>query len=404
VAWELTIAAERVRHQRGAVVSLRMLGFLAILVLLTVGVHYYLYVRLVKGPEWPDPFSSVGTWVLVALAVSVPLSLVTSRLLPRIAAAPFSWVAFVWMGAVFFLILLLLPSELVRIGDWLATRGEEIASPERRQFLSRSIAGTVGVGTFGLGGFSLVGALREVAVKDVSVPIVNLPAPLSGLRIVQLTDIHVGPMIGNGFIEELVRKTNALEPDIVAITGDLVDGSVEDLAPHVAPLARLRARHGVFFCTGNHEYYSGADAWIEHLTSLGIRVLENEHEIIEHEGARLAVAGVHDWTSEQFGHGHDLPGALEGKDDDVPVLLLAHQPKHIHLAAESGVALQISGHTHGGQIFPFNYLVHLAQPYVSGLHDHAGTMLYVSSGTGYWGPPMRLAVPAEITQLELRVA
>ena len=218
---------------------------------------------------------------------------------------------------------------------------------------------------------------------------------------VQLTDIHVGPMIGNGFIRGLVDRTNALEPDIIAITGDLVDGSVADLAPHVAPLAELRARHGVYFCTGNHEYYSGADEWVAHLRSLGITVLENERVTIDHEGEPLAIAGVRDWTSGQFGEGHDMAAALADKDPEVPALLLAHQPLHVDEAATHGVKLQLSGHTHGGQIFPFNYLVRLQQPYIAGLHDHQGTKLYVSSGTGYWGPPMRLAIPAEITHLEL---
>ena len=378
-----------------------MAVFLGFVLALTIGLHAYLYLRLVKAPGWPAPWPTIGAWALVALAASIPLSFVTASQLPRAAAAPFTWVAMVWLGAVFFLVVLLLASELVRIGDWLATRGSDLASPERRQFLSRSIAGVVGVGALGLGSVSVVGALREVAIKRVSVPIGNLPEALGGLRIAQLTDIHVGPTIGDGFIEELVRKTNALEPDLIAITGDLVDGSVEALADHVAPLGRLRARHGVFFVTGNHEYYSGADAWNEHLGSLGIRVLSNEHVTIEHRGAKLAVAGVNDWTSGQFGHGHDLEGALRGKEQGVPVLLLAHQPKHVDLAADHGVALQLSGHTHGGQIVPFNYLVGLVQPYVAGLHDHRGTMLYVSCGTGYWGPPMRLGVPAEITQLEL---
>jgi len=383
---------------------LRLVGFLTMLTVMTVGVHYYLHARLVKAPAWAEPWRTRARWLLIALGVSIPAALVISRTLPRAAAAPFSWLAYLWMGGIFFLLLLLFSSELIRLAVWAGSRGSEPASPERRQFLSRSIAGTVSVAATGLGGVSLVGGLREVAVKPVTVPIRGLPEGLSGLRVVQVTDIHVGPMIGNGFITDLVERVNALDPDIIAITGDLVDGSVPDLAPHVAPLGELRARHGVFFCTGNHEYYSGAEAWTEHLGTLGIRVLGNEHAVLDHDGASIAIAGVNDWTSARFGHGHDLEGALAGKPDAVPVILLAHQPKHIHEAAERGVTLQLSGHTHGGQIFPFNYLVHLAQPYVQGLHDHEGTMLYVSSGTGFWGPPMRLAVPAEITELRLTVA
>src|SRR5690606_38881361 len=231
----------------------------------------------------------------------------------------------------------------------------------------------------------------------------GLPSELAGLTIAQLTDIHVGPTIGRAFIEDLVRRTNALEPDVIAITGDLVDGSVAELGEAVRPLGELRARHGVFFVTGNHEYYSGADEWIAFLESIGIRVLRNERVTIEHEGAAIDIAGVDDWEAKQFGNGHgrDLRKALEGRAPERKVVLLAHQPKQIDEAAELGVDLQLSGHTHGGQIVPFNFLVRLQQPYVAGLHDHGPTKLYVSPGTGYWGPPMRLGVAAEITRIEL---
>jgi predicted MPP superfamily phosphohydrolase len=381
-----------------------MLVFFGVFCLIGLGVHLYLHHRLVRGPEWPAPWGTILTWALVVLGTSVPASFLVSALAPRWVAQPFAWIAFLWMGFTFFLLVLLLPAELVRIGDWLVARSGEVTSPERRQFLSRSIAGVIGVMTLGLGGVSIVGALREVAIKRVRVPVRALPSGLAGLRVVQLTDIHVGPTIGNGFIQELVSRTNALAPDVIAITGDLVDGSVAELAEHVAPLGRLRARHGVYFVTGNHEYYSGADEWVAHLRTLGITVLENERVTIEHAGQKLAIAGVHDWTSGQFGSGHDLAKALREKEPEVPVLLLAHQPKHIDDAAAHGVMLQLSGHTHGGQIFPFNYLVRLQQPYIAGLHDHRGTKLYVSSGTGYWGPPMRLAIPAEITELVLAPA
>jgi predicted MPP superfamily phosphohydrolase len=189
---------------------------------------------------------------------------------------------------------------------------------------------------------------------------------------------------------------------MVVITGDLVDGSVAELEPHVEPLKRLRAKDGVYFVTGNHEYYSGANAWIAHLESLGIRVLRNERVPIRGEHG-FDLAGVDDWTAHQFGgeHGMNLEKALSGRDPDRAVVLLAHQPKAIVEAGARGVDLQLSGHTHGGQLFPFNFLVGLQQPYVAGLHDHGATKIYVSRGTGYWGPPMRVGAPAEITRIEL---
>ncbi len=382
----------------------RMVVFLVVVLGITALIHFYLWHRLVRDPVWPSPWASVGTWAIATLAASIPLAFVSSRVLPRFAATPLSWIAFVWMGAMFLFVVLLVPAELVRAGaGWIP--GGDVASPDRRLFLSRSIAVVVGAAGTSLGALSMVNALAPVKVRRLRVALRELPGALAGFRVVQLTDIHVGPTIGRGFVEELVRRTNALEPDVVAITGDLVDGSVAELGDAVAPLAELRARHGVFFVTGNHEYYSGADEWIAHLESLGVRVLRNERVTIVHEGAAIDVAGVDDWEAGSFeGHGRDLRSALRGKEGDRKVILLAHQPKQIDEAAELGVDLQLSGHTHGGQIVPFNYLVRLQQPYVAGLHEHRGAKLYVSPGTGYWGPPMRLGVAAEITHIELQPA
>ncbi len=383
-----------------------MLVFLVVVLGITTAIHYYLWQRLVMDPVWPSPWLSVGTWVLIALGVSIPLAFVAGRFLSRATASPVAWVAYVWMGAMFLLLVLLVPSELVLgIGGFVGG-ADGVASPERRLFLSRGIALIVGGTGVGLSALGMVNALAPVKVARVRARLRDLPPALSGFTIVQLTDIHVGPTIGRGFIEELVRRTNALSPDVVAITGDLVDGSVAELGPLVEPLRELRARHGVFFVTGNHEYYSGADEWIAYLGQLGVRVLRNERVTIEHDGAELDVAGVDDWEAASFGNGHgrDLAKALEGRAAGRKVVLLAHQPKQIDEASEHGVDLQLSGHTHGGQIFPFNVHVRLQQPYVSGLHQHGSTALYVSRGTGYWGPPMRLGVPAEITHVELATA
>lgn len=385
----------------------RLAIFLSVVLSVTAGIHYYLWARLVRDVAWP---AGVHTWLtvaIVALALLMPLGLVMTRLLPREVTSPIMWVLYTWMGLMFFLFVLLIPADAVRGVAWLIDRiGGAPIDPERRLFLSRLFGGVVALGGLGMAGFGLVSALRPVAVKPVEVAITDLPANFAGFRIVQLTDIHVGPTIGRDFIEQLVARSNALAPDLVAITGDLVDGSVENLGALVEPLARLQARHGVFFVTGNHEYFSGADEWIAHLRGLGITVLRNEHVTLEIDGQHLDLAGIDDPTGKSFapGHGSDLPRALAGRDTSRPVILLAHQPKGAHTAADHGVALQISGHTHGGQIFPFNFLVGLDQPFVAGLHRLRDMSIYVSTGTGYWGPPMRLGVPAEITDITLRLA
>jgi predicted MPP superfamily phosphohydrolase len=245
-----------------------------------------------------------------------------------------------------------------------------------------------------------------VGIEQVEVPLSRLPAELDGFSIVQLSDVHVGLTLGRRFVERLVESVNALEPDAVAITGDLVDGPVERLGPAVAPLANLRTRHGTFFVTCNHEYYSGAPAWCDYLTHLGLRVLRNERVSIGSGAASLDLAGIDDESAHRFhlDHGADLERAVAGRDPSRELVLLAHQPRAVGRAEAAGVGLQISGHTHGGQIWPFHWLVPLQQPVVAGLRRVGNVQLYVSRGTGYWGPPMRLGSPPEITRIVLRAA
>lgn len=373
----------------------RILIFLAIVLSITAGIHYFLWVRLARDPAWSAPIVRGMGWALAALAASIPLGLIAARSLSRTAAAPFSWIAYGWMGVMFILFLTLLPMELVRVGARVAG-----VDPERRVALARILAGAAGVIGLLESGVGVASVLSRVAVKQVRVPLAKLPKGLSGYTIVQLTDIHVGPTIGRAFIEQIVRTTNALAPDVIAITGDLVDGSVASLGDLVEPLKELRAKDGVFFVTGNHEYYSGVDAWIAHIRTLGIRVLRNERVELR-DG--LDLAGVDDTSAHNFGHGHgqDVPRAMAGRDESRALVLLAHQPKAVVDASKHGVDLQLSGHTHGGQIWPWGYAVRLDQPHVAGLHDHQGTAIYVSAGTGYWGPPMRVGAPAEITRIEL---
>lgn len=384
--------------------TLSFVLFFGIFMLVVGGVHYYLWARLVRDLQ-PAPqlmrYLSLG---LVLLFVSIPLAMLTSRALPREVAQFALKPSYIWIGVMWLLLVAVFSFDVVKL---LVMGVERLIGmphdPERRQTLARLF----GFAAAAVGGGATLLALVEgyrFRVKRVEVELEKLPAELDGTTIVQLTDVHVGPNIGRRFIESVVKTVNDLEPDVVAITGDLVDGSVDSLKNAVAPLAELRARFGSFFVTGNHEYYSGAVQWCEHLPTLGLKVLRNERVQIGDDGAAFDLAGVDDLQGRGFGNGHgaDVARALEGRDLSRAVVLLAHQPRVVSQAETHGVDLQLSGHTHGGQLWPFNWLVKLQQPVVSGLERIGQTLVYVSNGTGYWGPPMRLAAPAEVTQIVLR--
>ncbi len=249
-----------------------------------------------------------------------------------------------------------------------------------------------------------INARRRAAVRNVDIPIAGLPAALNGFSIVQISDVHVGATIKNGYVSRIVDAVNALDADMIAVTGDLVDGSVQRLSSHTAPLGRLSARHGTFFVTGNHEYYSGANAWIAEMRRLGLSVLLNEHVVLEHGGEAIVVAGVTDYSAHHFDPAQrsDPAAAIAGAPVRAGIrLLLAHQPRSAYDASRAGFDLQLSGHTHGGQFFPWNLLVKLIEPFAAGLHRLDKLWVYVSRGTGYWGPPKRFGAPSEITRLRL---
>ena len=389
----------------------RFLVFALVLGVLSALLHYYVWARVIRDAALPLPWSRIATSVLIGFAIALPLSMPFARLLPRAAAVPVATVIYTWLGLLFLLFIGVLVGDLVRLvivgGDRLADFFRESPrqiDPARRAALGRLVAAVVGIGAVGAAVFGVASARGPIATRKVKVALKRLPASMAGFTIAQLTDVHVGPTIGHDFLADVVKRVNALNPDAVVITGDLVDGSVDDLREHVAPLGELRAKHGVFFVTGNHEYYSGADAWIAELTRLGVRVLRNERVELRVGDDVIDLAGIDDFSAHQFGHGADLPRALSGRDPSRELVLLAHQPRAIVEAAKLGVGLQLSGHTHGGQIWPWNYLVYLQQPYVAGLHRHGDAQIYVSRGTGYWGPPMRVGAPAEITQIELSPA
>lgn len=252
-----------------------------------------------------------------------------------------------------------------------------------------------------LAGFVMARRVARIAHVEVRVP--GLHPALEGFTIAQISDIHVGPTIKRDFVQAIVERVNRLQADMVAITGDIVDGSVHDLAHHTEPLAGLASRHGTYVVTGNHEYYSGVHGWVRELQRLGARVLLNEHVVLDHDGASLALAGVTDYAAHHFDASHrsDPHGAIAGAPQGALKVLLAHQPRSAHAAAEAGYDLQLSGHTHGGQFWPWNHFVRLQQPFTAGLKRLGAMWIYISRGTGYWGPPMRFFIPSEITRIRL---
>ena len=366
--------------------------FFGLLSALLAASHYGLYLRLFLAPDWgPGPLRA-GAWLCAVLSIAVPTGMIASRLLKREHGRWAAAVAFGWLGMVVLLMTALGVAELVRL-----VAADHVSEP----LLSRVLALITGGLCGGAGIYGIASAIGTVAVKRVAVTLSRLPSSMSGFKMVQLSDLHVGPMLGKRWLRDVVERVNALEPDAIVITGDLVDGSVRRLREHVAPLSDLRAAHGVFFVTGNHEYYSGVDAWLTELARLGVRTLRNERVSIGSGRESFDLAGVDDWRAFGRGHRPDLERAVAGRDADRELVLLAHQPKQIRQAAEHGVGLQLSGHTHGGQIFPWNLFVRLEQPFIAGLSRFRDTQIYVSCGTGYWGPPMRVGAPAEITLVEL---
>ena len=383
--------------------------------ILTALLHVYIALRLVPALFALTP---VGVMLLlVALVVSaatIPLPFVGLRSQRPPLPNAWRWIGLIcmgWFSSMFVLTLARDAGLALTWGiQWAAGARVDWPGTQRWSALAVPLLATL-VTTVGF-----FNARRTARVRTVEVPIAGLPPALIGFTIAQLSDIHVGPTIRHGYIQRIVDVVNRLEADAIAITGDLVDGSVAELREHIAPLAGLRARLGTFVVTGNHEYYAGAHAWIAELRRLGLTVLLNEHVLLAAErveGAQtdeevaamtLLLAGVTDYTAVHFdaAHASDPQAALAGAPDTVTTrVLLAHQPRSAPAALEAGFQLQISGHTHGGQFFPWNLFVPLQQPFVAGLNRLQGMWVYTSRGTGYWGPPKRFGAPSEITLLRL---
>lgn len=410
----------------------------AVLALLAL-VHRYVWRRFVGDTTTPGSLprraGTVAAYVLPLLSVGALVSGRTGT--PFWLQQVLAWPGYLWLAALLYLTLALLAGELVRplLRRLLARRARSApaatetvpaepapaartsslttaappapappapappapAAPSRRLFVARAVGGAAAVAGLGTTGYGAYGVLRGPRVKRVTVPLARLPRSAHGFRIAVVSDIHLGPVLGRAHTRRIVDTVNRTQPDLIAVVGDLVDGSVADLGPAAEPLAELRSRHGAFFVTGNHEYYSGVAEWVDHVRELGLHPLENAR--VEIDGFDLA--GVNDIAGESEGQGPDFGRALGDRDRTRAAVLMAHQPVVIDEAVRHGVDLQLSGHTHGGQLWPGNYIAELSNPTVAGLERYGDTQLYVTRGAGAWGPPVRVGAPSDITVVEL---
>jgi len=275
---------------------------------------------------------------------------------------------------------------------------------DKREFLEKSLS----IGILSLIGpataYGFYSARKGPTIINQDIYLKNLPDSFENFTIAQISDLHVGPTIKKPYVEKVVNQISTINPDLIAITGDMVDGSIDYLRRDLEPLSQVIAKYGTYFVTGNHEYYSGAERWLDETDRMGFTNLVNDNKLITIKDQNIALAGVNDYRAHQIipSHRSNPERAIKGINKDKVKILLAHQPASIFKANEAGYDLQISGHTHGGQFWPFTYPTKQANPYLSGLHDHNGTQIYVNSGTGYWGPPLRLGVTAEITLFRLK--
>ncbi len=406
-------------------VVLLLMGLLILALL--AAVHWYVWRRLVRDVTAPGGLARrAGTVAVIVLPLlSAGAFTATQAGAPFLVQRVLAWPGYLWLALLLYVTFALVVGEAVRpllrrALDRRAARGapagEETAreesvaepaptpapspapsSPSRRLFVSRVVGGAAAAAAVGVVGNGAYGVFRGPTVKRVTVRLAKLPRAAHGYRIAVVSDIHLGPILGRAHTQRVVDTVNATQPDLVAVVGDLVDGSVADLGRAADPLAGLRSRDGAYFVTGNHEYYSGVEEWVARVRDMGVHPLRNEGLAV----GGFHLAGVNDISGEEHDDAPDYGRALADRDPALASVLLAHQPVMIHEAVKHGVDLQLSGHTHGGQLWPGNLIAELSNPTVAGLDRYGDTQLYVSRGAGAWGPPVRVGAPADVTVVEL---
>ncbi|MCK0093540.1 metallophosphoesterase [Rhodococcus sp. HNM0563] len=372
-------------------------------------ITYWFHRRLVRAPGLTGRAALAADIVLVALLAAASIASVTGTVLDPAWARPLGFLGYSWFAAGLYLIIGLLVIGAFCLGARLVRRfrrgkspseeaGASHRPPRRALRIATATLVAATVATIGYG--SLIEAANPRLVHS-TIALPGLPDEFDGIRVALITDLHVGPARGAGFVRGVVDQVNEQRPDLIVLGGDLADGTVELVGDDLAPLSELRAPLGIYGVSGNHEYYSDdASSWLDHWETLGVKTLRNENVLVTHNGEQIALAGVHDYTA-PAPDAADLPRAIEGLAPETFVLLAAHQPKHVLEAQDLGVDLQLSGHTHGGQMWPLGYIVAAANPTVTGLDHFGDTAIYTSLGAGAWGPPVRVATPPEVSILEL---
>jgi uncharacterized protein len=386
-----------------------MITWIVIVILVLSHGITYIGRRLIRTSKLKKPWN-IAAWIVLTLSFLLPVvSMMFTRSISGTSLL-LSWITYTALGLLSFIFFFLFIRDAAWFLSMIGTKLFHLffpkkvqLDPSRRLFLAQStnlgILGVAAVAT----SYGIYEARKTPGVVNIDIPITRLPKEFDGFKIVQICDVHAGLTVDRAWIEKVVEEVQKQSPDIIAFVGDMVDGSVSALEDTVAPFKELHAPFGKYFTTGNHEYYSGALQWIKHAGTLGFDVLMNEHRSIAKNGAHIILAGVTDYTAGQFfkDQASDPHKALTQTSNSDIKILMAHQPRTLYQLDDLKVDFTMNGHTHGGQFIPWNYLATFGQPFIKGLHQWNNGLVYVSKGTGYWGPPVRVGARSEVTVFTL---